>query len=229
MAEQSDGDDGEFHFEGDALTLDLVNTEDMARGRRRDLLAAPGAVTRWWRAAEAHRPDRAVVHADGMDRLDNDTLRDALVALRSAVRGIMAAMASGVVPPADDVACLNATLATGPHMLEFTPDGDPRLVHRSADPCGPVLLPIALSAARLATDSARNRVRACDNERCILLFYDTTKSATRRWCSVGCKDRDRKMKRYHEVRAAHPSVEPLPAIDANGHPRRPRPEEPRSR
>jgi predicted RNA-binding Zn ribbon-like protein len=56
------------------------------------------------------------------------------------------------------------------------------------------LLPIALSAARLTMGGARERLHRCANERCVLLFYDTTKSATRRWCSVACKDRDRKMK-----------------------------------
>ena len=92
MAEQEGGDSGMagtdqegvehgdtlvdgFHFVGDALALDLVNTEVMARGQRRDLLAAPGAATRWWRAAQAHHDDRAVALADsGSPYLADDAL-----------------------------------------------------------------------------------------------------------------------------------------------------------
>ena len=73
-----------------------------------------------------------------------------------------------------------------------------RLTYRCADAAAAVLLPIAHSALWLATEGQRARLRACGNGRCILLFYDTTKNGARRWCSVGCKDRDRKMKRYHQ-------------------------------
>ena len=188
--------DGGFYFVGDALALDLVNTEDAVRGRRRDLLAAPGAATRWWCAAQIAHPDRVAVQVDDNNPLDDAALRDALVALRGAVRGIFGALAAGVVPAADDVARLNATLATGREWLEFTPAGESRLAYRSADRAASVLLPIAVSAVRLATESQRHRLHACANGRCVLLFYDTTKSGTRRWCSLGCKDRDRKMKGY---------------------------------
>ena len=195
-ARQCDAGDAGFYFVGDALALDLVNTEDVARGTRRDLLAAPGAATRWWRAAQIAHPGRVTVHADEQDPLDDASLRDALVALRSPIRGIFGALAAGMAPAAGDVARLNATLATGREWLEFTAEGAPRLAYRSADRAAPVLLPIAISAVRLATEGERHRLHACANGRCILLFYDTTKSGTRRWCSLGCKDRDRKMRGY---------------------------------
>ena len=41
---------------------------------------------------------------------------------------------------------------------------------------------LASSAADLFAKADRSRVRKCDN--CVLLFYDTSKKGTRRWCSM---------------------------------------------
>jgi predicted RNA-binding Zn ribbon-like protein len=191
------GDDGgAFHFVGDALALDLANTEVAVRGKRRDLLAPPGTVARWWRAAQAVHPDHAVVRVGGTGSADEEVLRVALVTLRSSVRASFGALAAGSVPATADIERLNAALATGRQALEIPPGGEPRLVYRATDPVALVVLPIALSALDLITGGDRGRLRRCANDRCVLLFRDTTKSATRRWCSVGCKDRDRKMKGY---------------------------------
>ena len=64
------------------------------------------------------------------------------------------------------------------------------------------LLPIALSARDLLAGRDLRRLRRCGNRRCVLLFYDGTKSATRRWCSVRCMDRARSSARYAERKAA---------------------------
>jgi predicted RNA-binding Zn ribbon-like protein len=48
---------------------------------------------------------------------------------------------------------------------------------------------VALSAVDLLTRKDHGRLHRCENARCVLLFYDTTKSSTRRWCSTGCMDR----------------------------------------
>jgi predicted RNA-binding Zn ribbon-like protein len=42
--------------------------------------------------------------------------------------------------------------------------------------------PLLHSIAQLFTAAERNRVRKCD--RCVLLFQDTSKKGTRRWCSM---------------------------------------------
>lgn len=191
------GDDGgEFYFVGDALALDLANTEVAVRGKRRDLLAAPGAVARWWRAAQAVHPDHAAVHADGLDGIDDAALLGSLMSLRSSVRGIFSALAAGSVPVEAEIERLNAALATGRQALEIPPGGEPRIAYLAGDSAASVVLPVALSALHLITGGDRGRLHRCANDRCVLLFRDTTRSGTRRWCSVGCKDRDRKMKGY---------------------------------
>lgn len=195
-------DEGPFLFVGDALALDLVNTEIAVRGKRRDLLATPGDVARWWQAARRHHSAETAV-VDGMGSHEDEALRAALKSLRSALRRLFSALAEGTAPAEEDVGTLNAALKTGYHALEAAPDGTLRPVYRSTDAAhAAIVLPIAISALHLITQGDHRRLHKCGNERCVLLLYDRTKSATRRWCSVACKDRARKMKQYHAAKAS---------------------------
>ena len=45
-------------------------------------------------------------------------------------------------------------------------------------------VPIAYSLAQLLQEGDLRRLRRCSNPECILFFYDTSKSATRAWCSL---------------------------------------------
>src|SRR5581483_1663163 len=65
MTEQTQQDESPFLFRGEALALDLVNTEAMKRGKRRDLLETPQDVARWWQEACEH-------HSEWQDVLENE-------------------------------------------------------------------------------------------------------------------------------------------------------------
>ena len=80
---------------------------------------------------------------------------------------------------------LNAVLAMGYPALEIVSGREmvPIYRFRQAEQ-GAILLPIALSAFHLFTQAEKHRLHKCKNDRCILFFYDTTKSATRQWCSL---------------------------------------------
>jgi len=197
-----------FMFVANALALDLVNTELVVRGRRRDLLATPDAVVAWWAEARARYLDMegvgAVVGAG--DRWRDAEAIAALKGLRAAVRMVFAAVAAGGQPAARDLEPLNRILRTGYHVLDSAPTGAivPAYGVRDAGPDG-LLLPLALSAFRLLTEADPARLRSCEYERCIGLFYDTSKSATRRWCGEGCMNRARSAQRYAQTKAMrHP-------------------------
>ncbi|WP_371860020.1 CGNR zinc finger domain-containing protein [Thermosporothrix hazakensis] len=66
----------------------------------------------------------------------------------------------------------------------------------------PILSTIALAAFQLLTEYDLTRLRACQNPACPLFFYDTTKSATRHWCSVKCKERARSIVRHRQSKQA---------------------------
>ena len=53
-----------------------------------------------------------------------------------------------------------------------------------------LLAPVARSAAWLLEHGDPTLVRRCGGSGCVLLFYDTTKNHSRRWCSMeGCGSR----------------------------------------
>lgn len=189
-------DDGRFTFVGEALPLDLVNTEQVVRGKPVDLLTAPAHGAEWWRAAAARYP--SALDGEG-PRLDDPEFFAALITMRSTFRRIFEAAADGRSPAVDDLDLLNAVLRSGYVSLEPDRGGVVRAVMRS-DASGPAgtLLPLARTAVTLLTERDLSRLHRCGNERCVLLFYDTTKSGTRRWCSLGCMNRARSSRRYRE-------------------------------
>ena len=195
----SSSGEGTFVFFGDVLALDLVNTEVILRGKPRDLLATPEDVGQWWRAAQRYYPDMDVMPASDDARIDTTQLV-ALTGLRAALRGLFGALADGTTPTSADIDVLNSVLRTGSHALMLTASGAVRPVYQAQSGANPMHVAIALSALRLVRDGERQRLHRCSNERCVLLFYDTTKSATRRWCSLGCMDRARSAKRYRAAK-----------------------------
>lgn len=47
-----------------------------------------------------------------------------------------------------------------------------------------LLMPIAKSAARLLTQANPSLIKKCENPKCVLFYYDTSKNQRRRWCSM---------------------------------------------
>jgi predicted RNA-binding Zn ribbon-like protein len=188
------GGSSPFLFDGDALALDLVNTEIVVRGRSVDLLAAPAALVAWWVEASRRRDELA---ASDPPPAPDPRLLPAVKALRRSLRALFGAVADQRPLDPTDLADLNRILAVGYQTVELGPDGRPHAVERSRE-VGPAaaLLPVARSARWLLTEADPARLHRCQNERCVLLFYDRTKNATRRWCSVACMNRARSAARY---------------------------------
>ncbi|GCE11910.1 CGNR zinc finger domain-containing protein [Tengunoibacter tsumagoiensis] len=194
--------DPPFLLDGENLALNLVNTEIMKRGNPLDLLQTPQDVARWWNETCQRHPAFDEVRRGSADTTiyDNELLTS-VKTLRASLRGIFRALIDGEIPQQIDVNQLNRILRTNYSVLEVSKEGDLFLGAYTTDARhGLVLLPIALSAIRLIVQGEHKRLHQCDNERCILFFYDSTKSATRRWCSLGCMDRARSMQRYRETK-----------------------------
>lgn len=197
-----------FLFTGDSLALDFVNTAIVVRGQPRDLLDAPGDLVAWLHASNAIHPARGLAIGGSTLAVDGVVLARAK-AFRAALRGLFSAVIAGEAIAAADLDALNHVLRTGFLTVDVDEDGQFRQVWRSHDAgADELLLPIARSAMALLTESDLSRLHRCANERCVLLFYDTTKSATRRWCSTGCMNRARSSRRYRERRAAAQPAKP---------------------
>jgi predicted RNA-binding Zn ribbon-like protein len=190
------GSPSPFVFVGESLALDLVNTEVVVRRTPIDLLAAPGAYAAWWRAAAERYPEVAGL-LPATAAAANPELLPTVVALRRALRALFGAVADGTPLPTAALAVLNRALEAAHDAVVLGAGGEPRplLVPDGPNADAP-LAAIARSAFALLTGADLSRLHRCANEHCVLLFYDTTKSGTRRWCSTACMNRARSRARY---------------------------------
>lgn len=178
----SDWRDG-FIIVGGRPWLDLLNTTPMIEGEDRDLLRSEDDLQRWANAAGL--PESAAKNGKGVRKM---------TALRGTLRAAFDLLRRGKALPDELMARVNASLADHPITLKFTAmDGQFRLV---ADFKADIAGHVARDFAEFACDFEPERLKACHNHECSLLFYDVGKNNKRRWCSMAhCGNRD-KVKRY---------------------------------
>lgn len=186
-----------------ALALELINTETRDRGKRRDALSSPEALARWWAEICEHYPDQCDIAGAGTPIVWTSNLLAAVKALRAAVRTLATHVVEHQAVEEENLQPVNAILALGYSALERTRQGTVKAVLQLRDPGeGSVLLPVARSALQFFTEADWRRLHQCRHERCIVFFYDTTKSGTRRWCSPGCMNRARSIQHYRLTKKA---------------------------
>jgi predicted RNA-binding Zn ribbon-like protein len=185
------------------LALALINTETLDRGKKRDGLPSPDALAQWWEETCKRYPDQcAIVGAAAPIAWTNDLL-DAIKALRLALRTLATRVVEQQRVEEEDLGPVNDALALGYSALQPTEQGDLKAVLRLRDAeQGRILAPIARSALQLFTEADWRRLHQCKHDRCIVFFYDTTKSGTRRWCSPGCMNRARSIQHYRLTKKA---------------------------
>jgi predicted RNA-binding Zn ribbon-like protein len=191
----------DYLFLSGVLALDLVNTEVVVRGKRHDLFATPEDVVDWWQQAITHHPDGEKVKADTDAIAWSAQLLERIKRVRAAIRTLCTNLVEQQPVDGEALTTLNTILAMGYPALEAASGQEMVPVYYTReDDQGAVLLPIALSALHLFTQAEKHRLHKCKNERCILFFYDTTKSATRQWCSLDCMNRARSLQHYRHIK-----------------------------
>lgn len=139
--------------------------------------------------------------AEGGNVYYDPALLAALKELRTALRGLFSALIDGQAPTAFMLAVINDVLRTGNHALDHASDNGVSPVYRINNrSMNTMLFPIALTAVEWFRFGDRSRLQRYANTRCGLLFYDTTKSATRRWCSLSCMDQACSAQRYRQAK-----------------------------
>ena len=195
----------DFPLVGNLLWLDFVNTEPVMDGERVDLLRGLGDLVAWLRAAaglpaeEARQAGRWEGKAEGQA-----VLRKALV-LRAALREGAERLAEGRAVGERTVAAINRVLASRPAYRQLIHEGRRWVSRERPASMAPehLLVPIAESAAWLLEHGDPSLVRRCEGSSCVLLFYDTTRNRSRRWCSMeGCGSRAKAAAYYRRTRGA---------------------------
>ena len=171
----------EFLFIGGDPTLDFVNTEIVRDGEPADLLTDAEALERWLQDAGFGRVRVSPAAWKGAKRL-RAALRRHFSGEGSALRIVNEELRRGR-------GALALRAKDEGFAVEFEPEGkDARFL-------------LARAAATFLASADPARIRACGGTDCVLFFYDTTKSATRRWCSMaGCGNRMKAAAHYRRNR-----------------------------
>ena len=192
---------------GRALCLDFVNTVDPRHsGERRDFLADYAALVRWARHAGAlsAAEERALL-TRAPDAAAAKRAHAAALALREALYDLFAPQDVSAARRREALAVFNRAVASAYAMACVRPDGEgfAWAWREDAAAADRPLWSVVRSAAELLTSDALGRVRECPGEsgKCGWLFLDTTKNATRRWCSMGgCGNRAKARRHYARAR-----------------------------
>ncbi|GHF56550.1 putative RNA-binding Zn ribbon-like protein [Deinococcus metalli] len=189
-----------FPFVGGDPSLDLVNTL-VHRGRPDgpdDLLRSGQHAVEWFRLAGLLSPDAA-------GRLDPDAALYSARRLRAALDALYRPLATGE-PHGDDSArgllTLNAVLDQGRERVQLRhepPDFHEWHTFETIGPSDPAV-GVARTAATLLHTLTPGRLKVCQNPDCDLLFHDTSRNASRRWCDMSTCGNVTKQTRY---RARH--------------------------
>ncbi|MEU4396502.1 CGNR zinc finger domain-containing protein [Kribbella sp. NPDC023855] len=179
---------------GGALCLDFANTLEpkAEHGQDRDHLgtdrrhADHAGLLAWLEYAQVI-DDGERRQLTALARQSPPTADDAVAAavdLRAAVTAVFSALAAHAALPPDAHRLRDAyARAVKAATLEPATMGLQWSWNRSAELMAPLHL-IAVSAAELATSTTLARVKQCDGENCWVLFIDTSKNASRRWCQM---------------------------------------------
>ena len=157
-------------FDSGSFALDFAYTGAMGGNPAWERLHAPDDLTTWLR----DRFPVAVGTARSRDLFDAISLRDAIGRMaQAAARG-------------DDVRSQDIDLV---NLYAATPDippvlaGGSRQAGRSVQTVGQALSTIARDAVDLFGDVNADRIRECSGD-CGIVYLDTSRAATRRWCSM---------------------------------------------
>ena len=158
-------------FDSGSFALDFAYTGPMRGAREAELLHSPDDLTGWMR----ERFPVAVGAARSRDLFDAISLRDAIGRLAVAA-------AEDDAPRAADIDLVNLYAATPdiPPVL----GGGSRQAGRSVQTVGQALSTIARDAVDLFDPANTGRIRECDGADCGMVYLDTSRAATRRWCSM---------------------------------------------
>ena len=187
--------------EMDTFWLELLNSDwhdYLGSGRHEDRLENP----RWlreflsrWKLAPAE--------------VSSPSLRRNLSTLRSLMQHMVERLRQGKPLGDRDIGKLNSFLAAGPVLRRVERDRDGyRIRLASTDRAhGGVLSDIAASFADMLVEGDPTRIKVCENPDCKWVFYDRSRSRTRRWCEgpTGCGNL-LKVRRFRERHKRSPQV-----------------------
>jgi predicted RNA-binding Zn ribbon-like protein len=174
-----------FLFLGNQLALDFLNTCPVQNGEAVELLPDFDALLRWFQAADLlSAREVASLRQRWGESARAQHVAEGMRELRERLRKEILSWERGGTVHHAATGELNRLMAEHPMLTRLKASGSTSTTELWFDPHRPedLFAPVAHSAAMFFADVDRDRVRKCGQ--CVLLFYDTSKKGTRRWCSM---------------------------------------------
>ncbi|MHB9144612.1 MAG: CGNR zinc finger domain-containing protein [Symbiobacteriia bacterium] len=170
--------------------LDLLNSDwhdYRGSGQVEDRLERPGFVEDFLQTWGLPRPTRV-----------GPTEREMLRSLRTLLRRMVDALAAGSQLAPRDIAEFNRLLAAAPEAPRLAKVGDGYELRRIPLQTGweSVVAAIAAPFAQVLAEFDPQRLKICENPDCGWVFYDESRSRTRRWCEDGTCGNLMKVRRF---------------------------------
>ena len=196
----------DFLFIGENLALDFVNTQRMRDGQVVDLIADYAALMHWLAQAHILTPAQAKRALKKWGKsAEGQQAHARSHTLRAALRAMAEHIVAGKPVPQTSLVAVNEVLRHGSAYIQVERKHGTfeKRAHADHAAAMQLLALIAVAAADLLCHGDFSLIKKCNNPRCILYFYDTTKNHARRWCSMaGCGNR---MKAATHYRRLHPA------------------------
>jgi predicted RNA-binding Zn ribbon-like protein len=166
------------------LVQAYVNTVDLQDGPEE--LTDPNTLAAWLVARGLMEPAEQATEAD---------LKHA-IAVREAIRGLVAANSGGKVYPLD-VAILNEAATASRLRARFGADGKARLEPEAGGVAGGMGRIVAALYSAMA-DEGWGRLKLCGSQSCRWAFYDRSRNHSSRWCTMASCGNRQKAKRFRQ-------------------------------
>jgi predicted RNA-binding Zn ribbon-like protein len=205
-----------FVFIGERLWLDFVNTDDLRRGVRVDVLRDFDALIQWLCSAGVLDGERAT----GIGRRAEQAtgrcrrLRWSMLAVCARRSGRSPSAAPSRKKRAPTHSRRSTACWAGARALVASEPGDDGSFKHSFVPVGDafagLMIPVVESAAEALVGAELLRVRRCADGRCPRVFFDSTRNGRRRWCDMATCGNRAKAARF---RARERDVTPAPSSE----------------
>lgn len=175
----------DFLFLSGNTAVDFVNTRPVLRGQPVELLKDFASVLRWFAAAKLLDQKAAAKFRERWaNTSEASTLWRQLLDFREQLRRAIRSLESGKGVSRILLGELNHLLAQHPMLTQLVHSHGSLKKEFRFEPRKPgdLLAPLLNAAADVFSGVDPRRLRQCES--CVLHFHDTTKNATRRWCSM---------------------------------------------
>ncbi len=175
-----------FLFNGNQPALDLANTLILNKDGPFELLTGLAVFATWMGEAKQATPDQLERLCHWSEEAKLQFLAE-LKEYRQAIKSCVASIESSGSAPETFLTVTNRLLKRAEAVIQVEKSSGTRC-HRMwcvnwNDP-NSVLGVVGEMGLKLVCDCDPKLIRKCENDKCVLVFLDTTKNHQRRWCSM---------------------------------------------